>query len=148
MTADRTMVIAREIKAPVAAVWQAWADPKVLPLWWGPSGYSCQTKRIDLRAGGEWVFDMIGPDGTVFPNHHKIIRHEREKLITYSLLWGENGPKHADASATFEATATGTRITLRMIFATAGDYQEAVGFGAVELGQKTLAKLAKVVEQP
>ena len=61
--ADRTMLIERVIKAPVSVVWGAWINPEALPQWWGPDGFSCRTKRIDLRTGGEWVFDMIGPDG-------------------------------------------------------------------------------------
>ena len=69
--AERTMVLQRVIKAPVPVVWGAWMNAETLPKWWGPDGFSCRTKRIDLRAGGEWVFDMIGPDGTVFPNHHR-----------------------------------------------------------------------------
>jgi uncharacterized protein YndB with AHSA1/START domain len=62
---DRTMILERIITAPVATIWAAWTDPAALPQWWGPQGFSCRTKRIDLRDGGEWVFDMIGPDGTV-----------------------------------------------------------------------------------
>ena len=69
-------------------VWGAWMNPETLPQWWGPDGFSCRTKRIDLRAGGEWVFDMIGPDGTVFPNHHRYIEVRPEERIGYTLLLG------------------------------------------------------------
>jgi uncharacterized protein YndB with AHSA1/START domain len=69
--AGRAMVMQRLIRAPREVVWGAWMNPEALPRWWGPDGFSCRTKRIDLRAGGEWVFDMIAPDGTVFPNHHR-----------------------------------------------------------------------------
>ena len=60
-TAERTMLLQRVIKAPRSIVWGVWMNPETLPQWWGPEGFSCQTKRIDLRAGGEWVFDMIAP---------------------------------------------------------------------------------------
>ena len=143
--ADRTMVLERVIKAPRNAVWKAWMNPDTLPQWWGPDGFSCRTKRIDLKPGGEWVFDMIGPDGTVYPNHHlyhEIIDGER---FTYSLLWGESGPKHADAWVTFEAEGGATRVTLSMVFATAAEFQNAKGFGAVELGQQTLGKLERFI---
>lgn len=142
---NRTMTLSRDIAAPVAAIWSAWTDPEALPKWWGPHGFSCRTTRIDLRDGGEWVFDMIGPDGTVFPNHHRYTRVIPMERIEYELLWGENGPKHADASAVFEATGHGSRITLRMIFSSDAEYQEAKGFGAVELGMQTLGKLAAFV---
>lgn len=139
--AARTMVLERVIRAPRRAVWEAWTNPRTLPQWWGPDGFSCRTRRIELRTGGEWVFDMIGPDGTVFPNHHRY--HEvREDRIAYTLLWGEDGPKHADAWVSFEEAEGATRVTLGMVFTTAAEFQEAKGFGAVELGQQTLGKLA------
>lgn len=143
--AERTMVLRREIRAPRAAVWGAWMNPETLPLWWGPEGYSCRTRRIDLRAGGEWVFDMIAPDGTVFPNHHRYGEVRAEERLGYALLWGEDGPKHADAWATFDEADGTTTVTLGMVFSTAAEFQNARGFGAVELGLQTLGKLARFV---
>jgi uncharacterized protein YndB with AHSA1/START domain len=143
--AERTMVLRRRIKAPRQLVWGAWMNAETLPKWWGPDGFSCRTQRIDLRTGGEWVFDMIGPDGTVFPNHHRYIEVSPESRIAYSLLWGENGPKHADAWAEFEEVDGATQVTLAMVFSTAAEFEQAKGFGAVELGQQTLAKLGRFV---
>jgi len=143
--AERTMVLERVIKAPRDVVWGAWVNPETLPQWWGPEGFSCRTARIDLRTGGEWVFDMIGPDGTVYPNHHRYIEIRPEQRLAYSLLWGENGPKHADAWVAFEAMGDTTRVTLGMVMNTAAEFQEAKGFGAIELGQQTLAKLERFI---
>lgn len=143
--AERTMVLERVIKAPRSLVWGVWMNPETLPQWWGPDGYSCRTTRIDLRTGGEWVFDMIAPDGTVFPNHHRYGEVRAEERIGYALLWGENGPKHADAWASFEDQDGATKVTLGMVFSTAAEFEEAKGFGAVELGQQTLGKLERFV---
>lgn len=141
---DRTMVISRVIAAPVRVVWAAWFDPDSLPRWWGPDGFSCHTHRIDLRQDGEWVFDMIAADGTVYPNHQRYTLVEPERRIGYTLLWGENGPKHADSSVTFENLgADGTRITLTMIFITPDECATAKSFGAEALGLQTLGKLAQ-----
>lgn len=144
-TAGRTMVLERVIRAPRSLVWKAWMNAETLPQWWGPNGFSCRTKRIDLRAGGEWVFDMIGPDGTVYPNHHRYGEVRREERLDYELLWGENGPKHADAWARFEEHDGATTVTLGMVFSSAAEFREAMGFGAVELGQETLGKLERFV---
>ena len=144
-TAERTMVLQRVIQAPRSIVWGAWMNPETLPLWWGPEGFSCRTQRIDLRKGGEWVFDMIAPDGTVFPNHHLYVEVRPEERLGYTLLWGENGPKHADAWASFEDQDGATKVTLGMVFSTAAEFQEAKGFGAVELGLQTLGKLERFV---
>lgn len=141
--AERTMVLERVINASSTTLWEAWTDPASLPQWWGPDGFSCRTERIDLRQGGEWVFDMIAPDGTVFPNHHRYGTMIPGKRIEYTLHWGENGPKHADSVATFEDLGGKTRVTLRMTFITQKEYENAKGFGSVELGLQTLGKLAR-----
>ena len=143
--AERTILFHRVIKAPVPVVWGAWMNAESLPKWWGPDGFSCRTSRIDLRAGGEWVFDMIAPDGTVFPNHHKYGAVIPETRLDYTLHWGENGPKHADAWASFDDIGGATKVTLGMVMATAQEYHEAKGFGSVELGLQTLGKLARIV---
>jgi uncharacterized protein YndB with AHSA1/START domain len=143
--AGRTMVLQRVINAPRPVVWGAWMNPDTLPQWWGPDGYSCRTTRIDLRTGGEWVFDMIAPDGTVYPNHHRYGEVRPDSRIGYALHWGENGPKHADAWALFEEMDGATRVTLGMVFGTTAEFEQARGFGAVELGLQTLGKLARFV---
>lgn len=143
--AERTMVLQRVIKAPRAVVWGAWMNAETLPSWWGPDGFSCRTRRIDLRQGGEWVFDMIGPDGTVFPNHHRYHDVRPEERIGYTLHWGENGPKHADAWVSFDERDGATTITLGMVFSAVAEFRTAKGFGAVELGQQTLGKLERFV---
>lgn len=143
--AERMMFIHRTIAAPRDVVWAAWADPERLPHWWGPDGFSCRTSRIDLRTGGEWVFDMIAPDGTVFPNHHKYRLFDAPRRIEYTLHWGEDGPKHADAWVQFDDHGDETRVTLSMAMATAEEWRNARAFGAEALGLQTLGKLARAV---
>lgn len=142
----RTMLLQRVIQAPRSVVWNSWVNPQALPQWWGPDGFTCRTQRIDLRSGGEWLFDMIGPDGTVYPNHHLYSEVRPQERIAYTLLWGENGPKHADAWASFEDEDGATKVTLGMVFSTEAEYQTAKGFGAVELGQQTLGKLERFIQ--
>ena len=91
------------------------------------------------------MFDMIAPDGTVFPNHHRYHVVQPEESIGYTLHWGVNGPKHADAWASFEDQGASTKITLVMMFSTAAEFLEAKGFGAIELGLQTLGKLERFV---
>lgn len=88
---------------------------------------------------------MIAPDGTVFPNHHRYSEVRAEDRLAYTLLWGENGPKHADAWASFEEADGATRVTLGMVFNTADEFARAKGFGAIELGMQTLGKLARFI---
>lgn len=143
--ANRIMVLERVIPAPVALVWAAWSDPDALPRWWGPDGHSCRTKQIDLREGGEWVFDMIGPDGTIYPNRHRYRVYKPMERIEYTLDDPGIARPHAEATITFAAEGQTTRLTLQMIFATAAEHDTAVNFGAVALGYQTLDKLAAFI---
>lgn len=146
MMADRTMTLTRDIDAPVSRVWNAWTDPEILPKWWGPRGFTCDTRRIDLREGGDWVFDMIGPDGTRFPNQHVFLERTEPSRIVYRLNRGEDGAEHATATVTMEDLGSGrTRLTLSMVFVDVGEYETAKSFGAEALGYQTYDKLEEAL---
>lgn len=98
-----------------------------------------------VAANTSSTYSFSSADGTVYPNHHRYIEIRPEQRLAYTLLWGENGPKHADAWVAFEAMGDTTRVTLGMVMNTAAEFQEAKGFGAIELGQQTLAKLERFV---
>ncbi|SCK15559.1 SRPBCC domain-containing protein [Vogesella sp. LIG4] len=58
----------RQFAATPDAVFAAMADAGRIARWWGPAGFSNRIAEFDFRPGGRWVFEMIGPDGTVYPN--------------------------------------------------------------------------------
>jgi uncharacterized protein YndB with AHSA1/START domain len=62
-----TMTVASEWDAPIAEVWQLWADPRKLERWWGPPTYPATVVEHDLRAGGEVSYFMTSPEGE---RHH------------------------------------------------------------------------------
>ena len=140
------MVLERHLAAPPDMVWKAWDDPEVLPRWFGPEGHSCRTKSIDLREGGAWVFDMIGPDGTVYPNRHRFTLRRRPERIEFIMDDGEgNQPKTAVVELIPDGD--GTHIRMVLTFPRKDYYDMAIQFGAQRLGMTTLAKLAAVVER-
>lgn len=143
---SRELVLSRHLKADPDTVYDAWDDPRVLPSWFGPSGHSCTTHSIDLTVGGAWVFDMHGPDGTIYPNRHRFTVRDRPSRIEFIMDDGKgNMPKTAVVQLVPEDG--GTRITMTLTFATPEDREAAFRFGAYELGMTTLGKLAAVVER-
>ncbi len=54
MTADNTLDIdtARTLPFSRQAVFDAFADPRQLALWWGPDGFSNVIHRFDFHPGG------------------------------------------------------------------------------------------------
>lgn len=65
MPSGREIVLARTFDAPRALVWKAATDPKHVPHWWGPRGFTLPVCEIDLRVGGSWRYvnrDRAGKD--------------------------------------------------------------------------------------
>jgi uncharacterized protein YndB with AHSA1/START domain len=58
-----SMTVESEWDAPVARVWQLWADPRKLERWWGPPTYPATVVEHDLRSGGKVSYFMTGPEG-------------------------------------------------------------------------------------
>tara|TARA_R110000850_G_scaffold104631_7_gene215209 strand:+ start:60 stop:548 length:489 start_codon:yes stop_codon:yes gene_type:complete len=143
---NRTMVLERQFNATPEVVWAALSDPNVLPTWWGPDGFSCKTKVIDLREGGQWRFDMIAPDGTVFANRHRFTVYDKPRRIVYLLDDDGQGERSKTAEITLMPQDGGTALRLCMRFATAEDLRAAKTYNAVELGYQTLGKLAAYLE--
>lgn len=146
MDSDRQITLTRLIKAPPSRVWAAWTDPALLPRWFGPKGYSCTTHEIDLRPGGVWRFDMTGPDGKAWPNRHRFHLQIPERRLEFTLDSDDDASPQLSVVVTLEPEAGGTRLTQVMTLPDAASREAAVKFGAVELGQTTLDKLAALVE--
>jgi uncharacterized protein YndB with AHSA1/START domain len=56
--------VEREFAAPIAKVWAAWTESQLLDQWWAPKPWQAQTKKMDFKEGGYWLYAMAGPDGT------------------------------------------------------------------------------------
>jgi uncharacterized protein YndB with AHSA1/START domain len=57
------LIISRVLRAPRAALWQAWTDPELLAQWWCPKPWTTEVRAFDLRPGGAFYTFMRGPDG-------------------------------------------------------------------------------------
>jgi len=146
VSADRNLILTRLIAASPEKVWRCWTDPALLPRWFGPEGFTCRTREIDLREGGQWLFDMIGPDGKVWPNRHRIKAYDRPLRIAFLMDDGGDSGPPMEVTVTLASEAGGTRITQEILFPSAEHRAGALAFGADRLGQTTLGKLAALAE--
>lgn len=53
----------RSFDAPADLVWAAWTEADILDQWWAPKPYKNQTKSMDFRVGGRWLYCMLSPKG-------------------------------------------------------------------------------------
>lgn len=147
-TADREITLSRVVSAPRELVFEVWTDPVHVAQWWGPNGFSTKVHQMEVKQGGTWRFLLTGPDGTEWPSritYHEVKRPER--LAYTHGLDVDNDPQAFEVTVTFEAQGEKTKVTMHSIFPTAEDCKRVKAFGAVELGQQTLAKLDAFVQR-
>ncbi len=61
-------------------LFKTFTDPKHIPNWWGPSGFTSTIHKMEFQPGVEWNLRMHGPNGTNYPNKSifkEIIPHEK-----------------------------------------------------------------------
>lgn len=147
-TADREIVISRDISAPRELVFEAFTEVRHLSRWWGPDGFTTTTRAFEFRVGGEWDFVMHGPDGTDYQEW--ITWTEIAPPERIALLHGEyrGDPNAFESVLTFEPDGETTWIEMRTVFSTNELRDEAVEkYGAIEGGRQTLGKLAAYVAE-
>jgi len=144
---DLEIVLTRLIDAPRSVVYAAWADPNQIQMWFGPEGFTLETREIDIRPGGRWCFDMVGPDGTRYSNRMVFLRLDAPAFIEVEHgADKDNDPGRFRTLVTFDEQSNGkTVLTLRQMHPTKQQREWAIGFGAVEYGFQTLQKLANHV---
>lgn len=146
-TADREIVLTRDFDAPRELVWEAYTDERHLPHWFGPNGFTLTMYSIDVRPGGMWRYMMHGPDGTDYPNrqvYQEVVRPERLVYLHGEDVDDDPGAFHV--TVTFDDLGGRTRVTQRMVFKNKAQRDGVISFGAIELGQQTMARLAAHLE--
>lgn len=144
-TLDREIVLVRMFDAPRDAVFAAWTDADSFCDWFGPEGFTCVVREMDVRPGGRARFDMTSPTGTLYTNRFdylEIVPGRRLVLDHGSDI--DDDPERFRVTITFDAQANGkTVLTLRQLHPTAEQREAVIGFGAFELGLQTMDKLAR-----
>ena len=143
-TSDREIVIRRVFDAPRELVFEAWTDPEQVVQWWGPRGFTTTIQEMDVRPGGVWRFVMHGPNGTNYDNKVVFVEVVKPERLVYDHGPGdESDSPQFHVTVTFEEEGGRTRLTLRLVFASAAERDSAVEFGALEGGNQTLERLAE-----
>lgn len=107
-----TFTSIRNLAADPPAVFAAIRDPARLAKWWGPDGFSNRFEVFDFRPGGKWVFDMVGPDGRIYPNESVFDEIEAERRVVIRHVC----QPHFTLTITLEPAPGGTRIHWQQVF--------------------------------
>ena len=104
-----TIHITREFAADIDLVWDAFTKPEILDQWMGPKPWRVQTKEMDFREGGRWLYAMISPGNPENVSRWSLAEflkiQPKSSFITKNSFSDENG-NHIDTGFTFSLTTT------------------------------------------
>ena len=133
--AAKTIQITRSFKAPLNKVWRAFTEKELLDQWWGPQPWRAETKHMDFREGGYWLYAMVGPEGE--KHWSRADFQSIEPMNSFKGKDGfcdENGTMNTEMPVTewtnvFTETAEGTTVTNTLLFESEKDLQTMVDMG-------------------
>lgn len=117
----------RVLNTPLENAYEAFSNPLHLKKWWGPEGFTNTIHEFDLRPEGKWILTMHGPEKGNYENSSIFKIVEPLKLIA----WTRVSKPLFDMEVAFEKISDlKTRISFRMIFATAEECDKIKPFAA------------------
>ena len=132
---EKSILVSREFEAPLADVWKAYTDPKLLDQWWGPSPWRAETKEMNFKPGGYWLYAMVGPEGERHWARMDYLAVDPLKSFDVQDSFAdENGVINRDmpvskGRSSFTKTAKGTRVDFKLIYSTEEQLQKIVEMG-------------------
>jgi uncharacterized protein YndB with AHSA1/START domain len=125
-------------------VFEAFADPRQLALWWGPNTFRNTIHTFELRPGGTWRLTMHGPDGVNYENTWEF----REVVPTDKIVLHHLQTMHRFVTAMTYADAEPgkTRLTWRMTLDRSAEHERLQSFLA-DANEQNFDRLAAHLRQ-
>src|SRR5215210_818359 len=129
---DREIVLVRVLDATREAVFAAWTDADAFCQWFGPDGFTCTVREMDVRPGGRARFDMVSGDGTVYTNRFDYLEIvPGQRMVLDHGSDADDDPDRFRVTIVLDEQADGkTVLTLRQLHPTVGRRAAAIDFGA------------------
>jgi len=131
----KTILVSREFNVPVELLWKAYTETEILEQWWAPAPWRAETKFHDFKAGGFWLYAMVGPENEkhwgrlnyISIDHHKNFHLE-------DAFCDENGNMNTELPVStgrieFTPTAIGTLVEFKMTYSTEEQLQQLIEMG-------------------
>jgi PhnB protein len=135
---NKKLTVVRAFDASLERVWQAWTESEILDQWWAPKPYKAETKTMDFKEGGFWLYCMVGPEdykAWCIENFKSI---ELLKRITSTdSFCDEQGNQSPDSPVMnwrkeFNETGNGTTVNIEIVFDKEADMEAIIKMGFQE----------------
>lgn len=135
---NKTIHITREFDSDLELVWAAWTTAELLDQWWGPKPWKAQTKTMDFREGGFWLYAMVGPEGEKHWSKCDYLSIENKRSITQKdCFCDENGTANPAFSQSvwknnFDQNGNKVQVDILITFGTLTDLEAIISMGFKE----------------
>ena len=127
------IVITRTFDAPRDVVFRTFMDPKLIPEWWGPRGYTTMVDRMDVKQGGSFRYVQKDPKGKEFVFNGKYAEIVPEKRVVSTFIYETMGHGHeVTETVTFEEAGGSTMMVDRSLFGSVEARDELLSTGMSE----------------
>jgi uncharacterized protein YndB with AHSA1/START domain len=143
-TADKdtaTIHVTREFAADLDLVWDAFTKSEILDQWMGPKPWRVQTKEMDFREGGRWLYAMVSPENV---SRYSLVEYieinPKSSFITRNSFCDENGDPinkvftFSITTNSFKAEAGKTTVTIVKKMADLAQLEEFIAGGYFKEG--------------
>ena len=133
-----TMTLVGDFPVSAQRLWDAFADPRQLELFWGPPGYPATFGAYDLRPGGYVHYWMTSPEGQKFYGRWDVTAVDAPRSFTVTDSFAdENGVSDpalpaGSMTVSVEATSAGSRLTVLSISPTLEALEQVIEMGQIE----------------
>lgn len=149
---NKKITVTKNFSAPPQTVWEAWTTKEVLDQWWAPKPWRAETKSMEFKEGGAWLYDMVGPENE---RHHAKVGYT--KIDTSNFFEGtdsftdENGIVNKAMPQThwrvdFKKAGTGTTVITILTAQTKEALEKLLEMGFEEGFKRGLNNLEEYLE--
>jgi len=148
-----TMTVTAEFTAPIARVWQLWADPRQLEKWWGPPTYPATVVEHDLTPGGRVTYYMTGPEGDQPKGWWRILAVDAPRRLEMEDGFADDAYQpNADMPTmvmrvSLEETAGGTRMSIVTRFPSLEALEQLTAMGMEEGMRAAMGQIDALLEE-
>ena len=146
-----TLTVVADFAAPVARLWDAYADPRQIERFWGPPTYPATFLRHDVAVGGRSVYRMTGPEGDTHDGCWEWTHVDAPRSFEI-LDWfaDETGAPNTElpgtrASFAFEETEGGSRLTTVSRFDSLEQMEQLLSMGVLEGTTQAMSQIDAVL---
>lgn len=144
--ADREVIISRLFDAPARLLFLAYSQPEHIKRWFGPKGWPLTKAEMDFRVGGQYHFQMTGPESAMSPPFGgTYVEIVPDRKIVYDNGFELPHSPRFLVTVTFEEQDSKTTLTIRTLFDSIATKELFVGQGFVGGTNSGLDNLEELV---